>query len=428
MKGVSAIMSKLKIAIIGAGSSYTPEIIEKLSEMREQIQVSEIVLMDIDEKRMEVMTSFCKRFATHLNYQTKIWGTLDRKKAIEGSDYVITQLRVGGNGARVNDEKIPMRYGLIGQETTGPGGFMKALRTIPVMLDIARDIEKYCPEAWLVNYTNPTGIVAEAVCKYSKVKIAGLCAGGLFPKMWAEKALGVAQSCVKYDYYGLNHMNFSYNIKIGGRNLTEEEFDSIAQVHPTLDSEIVKKLGVIPSPYLQYFFTNRHKVENMKNAEYTRGEEVQMLEKEIFEAYADQNLNTKPAILDKRGGGGYSEVAVGLINAIHNDIDKWMIVNVPNNGAIKFLPDDAVVEIGCLVNSAGIKPLALNDIPETVWGLTSAVKNYEQLTVKAAVTGNRDTALLALMANPLVRDYDIAKALLNDLLEVNKEYLPQFYK
>lgn len=421
-------MSKLKIAIIGAGSSYTPEIVEKLSEMREQVPVKEIVLMDIHEERTAVMTSFCKRFAEHLDYPVEIWGTTDRKRAIDGSDYVITQLRVGGNAARVNDEKIPLKYGLVGQETTGPGGFMKALRTIPVMLDIAHDLEKYSPQAWIVNYTNPTGIVAEAVTKYSKARIAGLCAGGLFPKVWAEKALGVKQSGVKYDYFGLNHMNFSYNVKIDGRDLTGEEFDRIAEVHPSLDSEIVKKLGLIPSPYLQYFFTNAHKVESMKKAQYTRGEEVQMLEKEIFTAYADEKLCTKPAILDKRGGGGYSEVAIGLIDAIHNDRDKWMVVNVPNQGAIRFLPDDAVVEIGCMVNSAGIKPLALNDIPETTWGLVCAVKNYEQLTVKAAVSGDKDKALLALLANPLVRDYNIAQSLLNDLLEANKDYLPQFYQ
>jgi 6-phospho-beta-glucosidase len=422
------IMENLKIGIIGAGSSYTPELIEKLAEIKAELPIREIAFMDTDAKRLEIMTAFCRRFAANLDYDVKITSTTSRQEAIEGADFVDVQIRVGGNSARVTDEKIPMKYGLIGQETTGIGGFMNAMRTIPAMLEIAHDVEKYSPDAWIVNYTNPTGLVAEAVNKYSKARIAGLCAGGLFPGYWTAKALGVKPASVRYDYIGLNHMNFSFNISVDGKTLTDEEFDKVAEMAGSVDSGLIKKMRLIPSPYLQYYFHTGRKLREMKEAEYSRAEVVLKLENEVFAAYADPRQCTKPDALAKRGGGGYSEVALGMINAIYNNRDTWMIINVPNQGAVKFLPDDAVIETGCLVNRSGIHPLALNQVPPAVWGLISAVKNYEQLAVEAAVTGNKDTAVIALLAHPLVKDYDVIPRALDDLFEANKSYLPQFFK
>jgi 6-phospho-beta-glucosidase len=421
-------MRKLKISVIGAGSSYTPELFEKLAELSESLPVREISLMDIDGKRLEIMEGFCKRYSAHLKYDVTITGTTNRLESITGADFIIIQLRVGGNAARVNDEKIPMKYDQVGQETTGAGGMMKAFRTIPVLLDIAGDVEKYCPNAWIINYTNPTGLVTEAVTKFTNVKIAGLCAGGLAPKYYANMALGVKHSSVRYDYVGLNHMNFAFNVTIDGKPLTDEQFDKISEKVWNIDADFIKKLRLLPSSYLQYFFHTGKKVKAMKEAPYTRGEEVQMLEKEVFQAYSDVNLNTKPSALAKRGGGGYSDVAIGIMNAIYNDTDTWMVINVPNNGTIKTLPDDAVIETGCLVNNSGIHPLSIKEVPSTVWGIISAVKNYEQLAVEAAVQGDWDLALMALMAHPLIREYDIAKPLLDELMEANKDFLPQFYK
>lgn len=421
-------MTSLKITIIGAGSPYTPELIEGLSSNKDKLPVKEIVLTDINEKRLGIMLGFCRRYAKHLNYNVEINATPDRIKAIQGADFVSVQIRVGGNAARVNDEKIPLKYGVIGQETTGPGGFMKAMRTIPVMLDIARDVEKYNPNAWIINYTNPTGLVAEAINKYTKVKIAGLCAGGMRPQWRTAEALGVDADSVRYNYVGLNHMNFAYNITVNGRPITDEEFGKVAEKVGSVNPELIKKMHLHPSSYLQYYFHTSHKLNELKTAKYTRGEQVLMMEKDIFAAYANPEQCTKPELLAKRGGGGYSKVAIGIIRAIYNNEDKWMVVNVPNNGAIRILPDDAVIETGCIVNRAGIKPLAIGELPREVWGLICAVKNYEQLAVEAAVTGDRDTALFALMAHPLVRDYDIAKPMLDEMLEVNKKYLPQFFQ
>jgi 6-phospho-beta-glucosidase len=420
-------MGDLKVCIIGAGSSYTPELIEGIASMRETLPVREIALTDIDENRLQIMHGFCQRYAAHLGLDVKITATTDRPRAIAGADFIDVQIRVGGNAARVNDEKIPLSYGLIGQETTGAGGMMKAFRTIPVMLGIAREIEQYSPNAWIVNYTNPTGLVAEAVTKYSKAKILGLCSGGLFPQNWTAKGLGVPKSSVRYDYVGLNHMNFAFNVTVDGRPITDEEFDRVADATFGTDKDLIKTLRLLPSPYLQYFWQTGSRVAAAKAAPRTRGEDVQLLEHEVYAAYADPNCCTKPEALKKRGGGGYSEVAMAIMEAIHTGKETWAVVNVPNNGTIRMLPDDAVIETACVVNKSGAHPLGMKDVPAPVWGLIAAVKNYEQLAVEAAVTGSKNTALLALLAHPLVRDYEIARPMLDDLLAANKAYLPQFF-
>lgn len=417
----------MKICVIGAGSPYTPELLDRLSLLREELPVKEIMLMDIDETRLDIMYEFCKRYQKHLNFDVKITKTTDRREAISGCTFVNTQFRVGKNEARVRDEKIPLSMDLIGQETTGAGGFTKGLRTIPVMLDIAKDVEELAPDAWIINYTNPTGLVAEAVNRYAKAKIVGLCAGGMFAQGWTQQALGVDPEEVRYDFIGLNHMNFSYHISVHGREITEEEFSQVARQMDSVDHDLILKLGAIPSPYLQYYFHTGKKVEQFQKAPQTRGEEVLDLEREIYQEFADPTVCTKPQSLKKRGGGGYSELATLVMSAIYNNRDTWAVVNVPNCGAVRFLPDDAVIETPCMINASGITPLVVKQPPKAVWGLIAAVKNYEQLAVEAAVTGDYDKALLALVAHPLVRDYDKAKVLLPKLLEANREFLPQFY-
>jgi len=418
----------MKICIIGAGSPYTPELIERLSEMQAVLPISEIALMDINESRLDIMHGFCLRYAVHLGFEVKITKTMDQQRAISGADFVNTQIRVGGNEARVRDERIPLSMGLIGQETTGAGGFIKALRTIPVMLDIAKDVEKLTSGAWIINYTNPTGIVAEAVMKHSKAKIAGLCAGGLFPQHWVAAVVeGIIPGDVRYDFAGLNHMNFAYNITVKGKPLTEEAFALAASQVGSVEKDLILKLDALPSPYLQYYFHTAKRTKELMEVPKTRGEEVIALEKELFRDFADTSIHTKPESLKKRGGGGYSDVACMVMDALYNNRDTWAVVNTANQGIFPFLPDDAVIEVPSLVNRAGITPVAQGKPPHTVVGLVGAVKNYESLTVQAAVTGCRDTALLALLAHPLVGDYDVAKPLLDKLLEANKAFLPQFW-
>ncbi len=423
-------MSRFKIAVVGAGSSYTPEIVEGLATRRDRLPVDEIALTDIDERRLEIMAGFCRRFLKRLGSDIQITATTDRRSAIDGARFVVTQIRVGGNAQRILDEKIPLKYDVIGQETTGPGGMMKAFRTIPAMLDIARDVEACSPDATMINYSNPAGLLTEAVQRVSPVKIAGLCAGGLFPAWYARKALDVPADQVRYGYFGLNHLNFAYNITIHGRPLTDEEFERVAEVagRGGVDAQLVKTLRLIPSPYLQYFFHAARAVRHAQSKPLSRGEEVLALVDEAFRAYADETQDTKPEALTKRGGGGYSAVAIGILDALYNDANEVIVVNVANQGVVKGLPDDAVVEIPCLVNAAGIVPLNMPDIPRAVWGLVAAVKNYEQLAVDAALTGSRDTALLALIAHPLVGDYDVAAPMLDEMLAANRAFLPQFFE
>lgn len=416
-----------KLAIVGAGSSYTPELLEELANYKEKLPVKEVMLYDINEQRLEIMTGFCRRYANHLQLPVEVRSTTSLEKALEGADFVDTQIRVGGNRQRVKDEKIPLKYGLVGQETTGAGGMMKAFRTIPVMLEVARTMEKVSSQGWIVNYTNPTGLITEAVTKYTKAKIAGFCSGGIFPKMWAKKALGIDYDRVQYDYVGLNHLNFMSNITIDGRAVTEEEFLAIAKENDSVNLDLIKLLGVLPSPYLQWYYQTQEKIDKIFSDGYTRGEYVQKLEKKVYEAYADESNAEKPEALSERGGGGYSEVAIGFINAVHNNIDKEMVVNVPNKGAVPFLPDDAVIEAKCLVNKTGMHPLHVSHIPKMCWGLISAVKNYEQLAVEAAVEGDVKKMKWALLAHPLVRQYDLVEKLVPELLEANKEFLPQFF-
>ncbi|GGE52483.1 6-phospho-beta-glucosidase [Pullulanibacillus camelliae] len=416
-------MSKMKLTIIGAGSGYSPEILEGLASHKATLPVEEIMLMDINPERLEIMYHFSKRYAAFHGLDVTINRTTDLEEAVKNKEIILTQIRVGGNQARVNDEKIPLKYGIIGQETTGPGGFMKALRTLPAMLKIAKAVEKHSPNAWIINYTNPTGIVAEAVNKYTKAKFIGLCAGGMRPRTWVEQALGIPYQQVKYDFIGLNHMNFAYNIKVNGRALTDEEFDKVAEVHATIDPALIKKLRMLPSQYCQYYFHKQRKYNELKKQEQTRGETILELEAEIFKAFSREDQVEKPELLKKRGGGGYSEIALQAIHSIYNDQDMWIVANVQNRGTLSFLPNDATIETACLLNKSGIKPLQIDDIPDTVRGLISSVKNYESLTVEAAVSENRDRALLALLAHPFIGDYDLAQPLLNELLEANKAWL-----
>jgi len=419
----------MKIVIVGAGSPYSPEIVKELALRRDRLQVREIALHDIDARRLSILGDFLARYARSLDMNhLRFSAFTDWNQALPGADYVITQYRVGGNKARVLDERIPMSHGFIGQETTGPGGMMKALRTIPVALALAKAMEIHCPRAMLINYTNPAGMVAEALAKYASIRSVGLCAGGIRPAQAAAKITDCAEGAVRYDYFGLNHMSFAYHITVGGQPLDDHTLQKVLEDrHDEATPQWIRACGLFPSSYLQYYFRTGYMFEKMRTAPETRGERAQALEKVILDAYADPTRDQPPPELQLRGGGGYSQVALGLLQAIEHNEDKWMICNVPNRGAISCLPADAVIEAGCMVNAAGIVPLPQPDFPKQVWGLVCAVKNYEQLAVEAAVTGHRDTALAALAAHPLVRDADRAVPLLEDLLEANRAYLPQFF-
>ena len=421
-------MRKLKAAIIGGASTYTPELIEGFIDRRDSLDFQTIYLMDINRPKLEVVGGLAGRMLDSKGFRGKLTLTEDLDEAIADSDYIFAQIRVGGMEARIRDEKIPLKYGLLGQETTGAGGFMKALRTIPVMLEIAGRIERLAPHAWLVNFSNPSGIIAEALLNHSKVRMIGLC--NCFINMKARIAETLGTTDFDYDYVGLNHLGWITSVTVNG----EETLDRPGMAAgakmkniPDLDydKELLAAVPAIPSGYLSYYYLREEQVQKCLKAEKTRGEICVELESSLIEQYKNPDLAVKPKELAQRGGALYSTAAVSVVDAIENDRNEYHVVNVKNSGAISFMEDDDVVEVKCLVNRNGAAPVAVSK-PQNPYirGMMRAVKAYEKLTVSAAVNGSRSDALAALMVHPLIGDYRKAKAVLDDMLAANAEYLP----
>jgi len=414
----------MKLAIFGGGSSYTPELVNGLIKQYDLLPVGELCLVDINQQRLDVMAPFAQRMLERAGLPVRVTATTDRKRGLEGADFVNALIRVGGIDARINDERVPLKYNIIGQETTGPGGMMKALRTIPVILDMARDMAEVCPDAWLINYTNPSGIIAEALGKYSKVRFVGLCSG---PKGWIEqtlKLMGVEPARANADWMGLNHLGFIVRLWVDGQDRLADAIEAVAG-HWNIDADLIRALGVIPSTYLANYYHMGKLVERAQQPGFrVRAEQVKEIESELFRQYADPNLAERPELLNKRGGGGYAEVAMAAMLAIRHNKGERQIIQAINQGAIDGIPADASVEVPCVVDRVGPHPIRMGEIPLSIRGLIQHVKAYESLTVQAAVEGSRRLALQALMSHPLVPTYEVAKPLLDDLLAVNKPYLP----
>ncbi|MBL1225777.1 6-phospho-beta-glucosidase [Enterococcus sp. BWR-S5] len=437
-------MSKdaLKIVTIGGGSSYTPEIIEGFIQKKLDglLPIKEIYLVDIEEgkEKLEIVGGLAKRMVEKAGADIDIHLTLDRRAALENADFVTTQFRVGLLPARIRDEKIPLKYDLIGQETNGAGGAMKALRTIPVILDICKDMEELCPEAWLINFTNPSGIITETVLKHSTIKVVGLCniPIGIVNKI--AKLYETEAANVSVEFSGLNHFVFGKNIYVNGKEVTKEVIEKIkdgteisAKNIPNFSfpDDILDAVGMIPAGYLKYYYTRETMLADCKRAaaeEGTRGEVVTQTEKELFELYKDQELAVKPKQLEERGGAHYSEAAVNLIDSIYNGDGKIHYVNVRNNGTLPELPDNTAIECNCVVTYRGALPITVGQLETSVRGQISLMKAYEELVIEAGVTGDYLAALKALTINPLVNDSDKAGAVLKDMLWANQDYLPQF--
>lgn len=438
-------MKSLKITVVGGGSSYTPELINGFIKRKSELLVREIVLVDIEEGREKVtiVSKLAERMIKKANLDTKISVSFDRKEALKDSDFVVTQFRVGGLDARARDERFPLKYNVIGQETCGPGGFAKALRTIPVILDICKDIEDVCPNAWLINFTNPSGMVTEAINKYTNVKCLGLCNVPIHMKMTFADVLGVKPEDLFVEYVGLNHLVWAKSIWLDGKNITKDlinemtDFESLSMKNiPAIawDRDYLKAIGMIPSPYHRYYLmtadmVNEEKEAASENGKGTRAEVVKKVEKNLFEIYKDESIDTKPKELDKRGGAYYSDAAVSLISAIYNNKKEIHTVNILNNGVIKELPSNCVIETNAIIDNTGATPLTLKSpLAQEAIGLIYSVKSYEIPAMDAAVKGDREKALIALVNNPLIPSIDTAKKLLEELLEINKDYLPQFLK
>lgn len=417
-------MEALNIAVLGGGSTYTPELIEGFIRYYDELPVAQITLMDISTERLKVVGDLVQRMLGDL--PVKLVRTTNRQEAITGADFVVTQMRIGGLAARALDEQIPMKHGVLGQETTGPGGFAKALRTVPVMLDVARDVERYAPDAWLVNFTNPAGLIVEAVMRHTNVKVIGLCNVPINMQLSVAECLQVEPERVELQYVGLNHLSWA-RVFVDGRDVTNNVLETQwGSSGGEVDEGFLRALGLLPNYYLRYFVHPDKVLHEQLTAEETRAEYLQQVESELLEMYADPQLKEKPALLETRGGAHYSTSAVKLIRAIAQDRREVHIVNVRNGHSLPDLPQDSVIEVASVVGKSGAHPLTNGAMPPSIRGLAAAVKAYEELTIEAAVTGNENTAKMALFSHPLVPSWDIATALWNDIKAANKTYLPQF--
>lgn len=432
-------MNKLKVTVIGGGSSYTPEIIEGITN-KETFPVTELCLMDIPagEEKMRIIGALAKRMFRKSGKEVNLTVTTDRKKALEDADFVLSQFRVGGLDARIKDERIPLKYGLIGQETTGAGGFAKALRTIPVTLDICKDMEQICPNAWLVNFTNPSGIITEAVTKHSSISAVGLCNLPIGLRNLCARTLGVDPDRIYIDYVGLNHLLWGREIYLDGEIVTSSVIDILASKTGSEMKNIkgipwnptfLRSLEMVPCDYHRYYYmTNEMFAAERKQAEEigTRGEIIKGIEKELFAIYADEEVDIKPPQLSQRGGAYYSVAAVNLIDSIYNDRKDIQTVDVVHHGALAGLSHDAVIETNAIIGRRKIQPLVTGKAPEKISGLIQLVKSYEQQTIEAAVSGDYHIALQALITNPLINSINAAEQVLDELLLAHKEYLPNF--
>lgn len=435
---------KVKIVTIGGGSSYTPELVEGFIKRYDELPIRELWLVDIEEGRekLEIVGNLAKRMVEAAGLPMKIVLSTDRREALKDADFVTTQLRVGQLQARILDERIPLSHGLLGQETNGAGGMFKALRTIPVIMGIVKDIEELCPNAWLINFTNPVGMVTEAILNYTNFKrVIGLCNVPVGLKNEVAKMFNVDVEQVQMEIAGLNHHFFLTNIYVDGTsrmeellaifaNLTEEDQVGLKNImFIPWSPELIRGLKVIPCMYLSYYFFTKEQLDHELElfAEHkVRAEFVKGIEAELFALYKNPDLSEKPKQLEQRGGAHYSDAACSLITSIYNNKGDIQYVNCRNNLAIANLPADSSVEVACMITKDGPKPLAFGELPMEINGTIQNIKTFERMVAKAAVYGSRDVAIAALTLNPLISSDKLSKVVFDELYEAHKQYLSQF--
>lgn len=430
----------MKIAVIGGGSTYTPELVAGFLARAGVFPLSELWLVDTDPYRLEIVGGFARRMAAVRGGPFQVHLATERREALAGAAYVITQLRVGGMAARRADEYLGRRHGLIGQETTGVGGMAKALRTIPVILQIAAELGELSPGAWLVNFTNPAGLVTEALQQeLPGVRSVGVCNMAINMKMRILQALEpelgmpLAADRAALDTLGLNHLTWHRGFTLDGEDLWPHYLAHTlarlrASPEPEWDPFAIESLGMIPNDYLQYYDYTGRKLAAQASWPPSRAEQVMEVEQVLLQQYADPALDEPPPDLMKRGGAYYSTVATQLLNALWNDLGEIHVVNTRHASAVPGWPADWVLELPCRVDRAGIHPLPAAPLPDAPARLLAQVKQYEKLTVRAAVHGDREAAAQALLAHPLGPTPEQVSTVLADLLETHRAYLPQFWR
>ncbi|MFE7841371.1 6-phospho-beta-glucosidase [Streptomyces sp. NPDC057474] len=418
----------MKLTVVGGGSTYTPELVDGFARLRDTLPIEELVLVDPAADRLELVGGLARRIFARQGHPGRIITTGDLDRGVEGADAVLLQLRIGGQAAREQDETWPLECGCVGQETTGAGGLAKALRTVPVVLDIAERVRRTNPDAWIIDFTNPVGIVTRALLQAGH-KAVGLCnvAIGLQRKFAAH--LGVTPAEVHLDHVGLNHLTWETGVRLGGPDgedvlpkLLADHGDSIA-ADLRLPRPVLDRLGVVPSYYLRYYYAHDEVVRELATKP-SRAAEVAAMERQLLKMYADPALDEKPALLAKRGGAFYSEAAVDLAASLLGDGGSpYQVVNTLNHGTLPFLPADAVIEVQAAVNKQGAAPLPVPTVDPLYAGLMANVTAYEDLALDAALRGGRDRVFRALLSHPLIGQYEYAEALTDRLIAHNREHL-----
>ena len=431
----------LKIATIGGGSSYTPELMEGFIKRYEELPIKEIWLVDVEagREKQEIVGAMAQRMWDASPYEVKVYTTLDREEALRDADFVTTQFRVGQLNARVKDERIPFSYGLLGQETNGAGGMFKAFRTIPVILDVVEDMKRLCPNAWLINFANPSGMVTEAVLRYGKWdRVIGLCNVPVMAKMTEAIMLDRPVEDLIYKFAGVNHFHWHKVADKAGNDVTPLVIDKLYQEDNGLPKnihgvpfyrELLDQMNMIPCGYHQYYYRAEemlaHGLEEYATVG-TRAEQVKALEAELFELYKDPALNYKPKQLEERGGAYYSDAACETIASIYANKNTEIVVSTRNDGAVPDLPADCAVEVTAYLGAQGARNVAFGPLPTAERGWLQVMKAMELLTIEAAVTGNYALALQAFTINPLISSGAAAKRVMDELFVAHKTYLPQF--
>lgn len=421
----------ISLAVVGGGSTYTPELADGIARLHATLPVARLVLVDPDLERTRVVAGLCRRILDAAGIACEVEATDDLEAGTAGADAVLLQLRVGGQAARDRDERWPLECGCIGQETTGAGGLAKAMRTIPVVLDIAARVRAVNPDAWIVNFTNPVGMVTRALLDAGHRAI-GLCNVAIgFERRFAA-ALGVDPARIELDHVGLNHLTWELGVRLLGDDGTAVEvLDRLLDDHlePIVDEielpgELLLRDRSIPSYYLRYFYQHDALVLAAADAP-SRAEAVAGVEAALLELYADPSVTAKPELLSQRGGAYYSEAAIGLLTSLLGTAGPAdHVVNVRNDGTLPFLPDEAVIEVRALVDADGARPRATPVVPPLARGLIAHVAAYEELGIDAAIHGGRDRVSRALLAHPLVGQIDLADGLADRLIAENASWLP----
>jgi 6-phospho-beta-glucosidase len=418
----------VKVAVIGAGSTYTPELVSGLAREGERLDVTELVLHDIDAERLEVVGGLAGRMLARGGSAARLELTGDLSRAVDGADFVLVQIRVGGQAARLSDETVPLRCGCIGQETTGAGGFAKALRTVPVVLGIADEVRaRAAAGAWIVDFTNPVGIVTRALLDEGH-RAVGLCNVAIGLQRFAGRLLGIEPGRIAIDQVGLNHLTWVRAVRVDGvdvlADLLEEHGDALA-AEVSLPRRLLHELGAVPSYYLRYFYAHDEVLAEQRDG-VPRAATVAEIERELLRMYRDPALDTKPALLEQRGGAFYSEAATGLVAALAGGTGDVHVVDVRNEGTLAGLAADDVVEVPARVDTGGPAPLPQPPLAPELLGLVQHVAAYERLAARAALSADRADARKALLAHPLIGQIEPAWELVERLLEAGAGHLPRF--